>query len=316
MANSSQSKYFDVRLTVYRYIKLIALISILSLIIKFAFCDTVRIRTDQMSPTILNGDRLLLSKTQYSAPMKYFLTPQYNDIAVFNHPHFVEKSSCLRIAGKPGDIVSISKGLFSIEGKPEYITSHKPSDDDLLPEEYSPRDNMQPFHIPQKGDTILPDTMSVRDIIFIFSMMKQENPANHYKLKPSLYVGDSLNNDFLIEDFSLFTGRFNTIPDSMFTEWLFWKNLQSYLDLTSEDKKIKVSFTILQHQKMVTEYILKKDFYFLLSDSWTEGYDSRYFGPVCKSAIYGRVTGVLWSFSPDKSLFSALRLRRICKIIK
>jgi signal peptidase I len=292
------------------------LIVILSIIVKFSFCDTIRIKTDQMAPTVVNGDRIILSKNHYAAPMKFILSPQYTNIVAFKHPHFNEMIGCLRITGKPGDRIAIKKGIFTIAGKPKHTISSNHSDEDLLPGKYSPRDNMISFYIPQKGDTILPDTMGIRDIIFIYSMMKQENPTNPYRLKPALHVDDSLNNDYLIKDFSLYTGRFNNIPDSLFSDWLFWKNLQSYFDLYVEDKKIKLSFSIMEHQKMITEYIVKQNFYFLLSDSWDFGYDSRYFGPICQSVIFGRVTGVIWSFAPDKSAFSALRPRRICKILK
>jgi signal peptidase I len=316
MSESEKSRLIDVRLTMYKTIKLLALILLISLIVKFAFCDTLLIKTDQMAPAVQNGDRVLLSKTRYKVPFKLLFYPQYNNIVIFKHPHFEGKTSCLRIAGKPGDVVSVQNGVFLIEGKPDLTISTERQDDEMLPEEYSPRDNLQSFYIPQKGDTLLLDTFDIRNIIFVYSMIKQEKPVNHYSLKPLLYLNDSLNNDYLINDFSLYSGRFNDIPDTLYTDWLFWKHLQAYFDLFLEYDKATITFSIMHHQKKVSEYIVKQRFYFLLSDRWDEGYDSRYFGPVCASAMTGRVTGVIWSFSPEKSFFKAFRARRVCKIIK
>lgn len=307
--------HFDIRIILYRTVKRLALIILLALIIKYAFCDTVLIGTDQMTPAIQDGDRVLLSKIKYASPFKVFFSPRHKDLIVFNHPHFKNKAGCLRIAGKPGDVVSIQNGTLSIINRPEISFNQKAVNEETLPSEYSPRDTMRLFRIPQTGDIINMDTLCIRDYIFLFLMIKQENPQNIYTLQPLLYIDDSLTNDYIIKDFSLYTGKFSAIPDTFYADWFFWDRLEAYLSSANSDSNIDLTFSLLENQSPIKQYTIKKDFYFLLSDNWRMGFDSRYFGPILETAIKGKVVGILWSFTPLKSGTRALRIRRIFKII-
>lgn len=307
---------FDLRMAIYRGVKQFLSIVLAVLIIKYGFCDTVLIKTDQMEPVIQNGDRIILSRTHTTVPMKWFSPLQHGDLIVFNHPHYTGRSGNLRIAGKPGDTVAVQEGVLSITNRPELSFSHKHPEEETLPKEYSPRDNMDHYCIPRKGESIALDTLATRDFIFLYSMILQENPKKHYAFQQRLYIDDSLSNDYFIQDFPFFTGSFNAIPDSLFTNWFFWDRLKAYLIATHENKKIRVQFSILDDELPIVKYTIKKTFYFLISDSWCTGYDSRYGGPVVATAATGKIVGILWSFAPDVSGTKALRGRRICKIIK
>ena len=312
---NNRATYYDIRLTLYRIVKQLALIILIALIIKYAFCDTVLIETDQMTPVIQNGDRVILSKSKYASPLKVLSSPRHKELIVFDHPHFADKVSCLRIAGKPGDGITIQNGILSIIDKPDLSFAQKPANEETLPAEYSPRDTMQLFRIPKTGDDIDMDTLCIRDFIFLYLMIKQENPENNYTLQPLLYIDDSLTNDYIIRDFSLYTGKFSAISDTFYADWFFWNRLEAYLSSIYMDGKIELTFTLLENQSPIKHYTVKKDFYFLLSDNWCKGFDSRYFGPIIETAIKGKVVGILWSFTPPTSGTRALRIRRIFKII-
>ncbi len=306
----------NVRLTIYRAIKQLLIILVMGFIIKSMFCDTVLINTDQMGPIIQHGDRVILSKVHFVLPFKWFFSLYHKDPVVFHHPHFEKKMSCLRIAGKPGDTVTVQDGIFSIKNKAMLSFVQKSIEEETLPAEYSPRDNMDPFWIPDRGDTITFDSLSIRDFIFYYSMIKQEKPHKHYTIKPMLFIDDFCTNDYIIKDFPLFSGPFNSIPDSVFTDWFFWDRLKAYLNSSDEDRKTDLYFSLLEDQSTVKHYIIRKKFYFLLSDNWCKGFDSRFFGPVISTAMQGKVVGILWSFKPDTLGIKALRGRKICKIIK
>jgi len=309
-------KHVDLRLIIYRSLKQFALILAIGFIIQFTLCDTVLINTDQMGPGILKGDRVILSRAPVVAPLKWFKGLRYNDLVVFSHPHYKGKNSCLRIAGFPGDTIKVEQGSLSLANRPDLTFSKKHEEEETLPAVYSPRDNMEPFRIPQKGDTIDFDSLHIRDLIFFYSIIKQENPKNKYMLKPTLLIGDSITNDYIIEDFPLYSGKFSAIPDSLFSDWFFWDRLKAFLRATHTEESVFLSFSLLEERSIVDRYVIKKIFVFLLSDEWCRGYDSRYFGPVAANAIKGKVAGILWSFSPDTLGVRGLRGRRIFKIIK
>ncbi len=310
------NKHFDLRIALYRAAKQFLVILILGLIIKYAFCDSVLVKTDQMTPIIQKDDRILFSKIKYVLPLKWICKPRRGDVVIFNYPNLQKKTGCLRIAGRPGDIISIKDGAFSILNKPEIPSVKIQSKEEFLPPEYSSRDNMKPFRIPIKGDTIKFDTLCVRDFILMYSIVIRENPKKNYKLDPLLYIDDSLTKDYIINNFALYNGMFSDIPDTFFVNWFFWERLEKHIISSNEDKRNYIKLSLLSDSLTVTNYKIKKNFYFLLSDDWYGGYDSRYFGPVCLTCIKGRVICTLWSFSTDKSGNGSFRWERICKIVK
>ncbi len=308
--------HVDVRIVIYRSLKQFAVIIVIGFIIKYALCDTVLINTDQMEPVILKGDRVILSRAPLVAPFKWLKGFQYNDPVVFSYPQYKGKNGCLRIAGFPGDTVAVEQGSLTITNRPELTFFTKHEEEETLPAVYSPRDNMGMYRIPQIGDTIDFDSLPIRDLIFSYSIIQQENPKNRYMFKSTLLIDDSITNDYIIEDFPLYSGKFSAIPDSLYGNWFFWDRLEAFLIAGHAEQRVLLSFSLFEEQAIVDRYIIKKRFFFLLSDEWCKGYDSRYFGPVAANHIKGRVAGILWSFSPEPSGIRGLRSRRIFKIIK
>ncbi len=306
----------DLRRTLYGALKLFAIIAVISVLLKVTCCDTIAIKTDQMAPAVIKGDRVILSKKQYALPFKLFFKPQYDNIVVFRHPHAHEAFGCLRIVGMPGDTISISNGLYATSGNREIVKKSPQAVEDLVPAEYSPRDNLLPLYIPKKGDTLLLNTLSIRNLLFLYSIIQQENPGGSFILKPQLAIDDSVYPDFLISDFIHYTGKFSAIPDTLYNDWIFWSNLKNYLTMTQEKKKIDLSFIIEKEGSAITSYTIRNTFYFLLSDDWDRGYDSRYFGPVQKNLIIGKASAILWSLPPGKRGGITINMRRICKLIK
>jgi signal peptidase I len=312
---SHQRKHIDLRIALYRALKQFVLILAVGWLLQYALCDTVLIRTDQMEPTILRGDRVLLLKTSTAAPFKWFINLRHRDLVVFRHPHLTGKNCCLRVAGIPGDTVTVVRGSLTITNRPDLTFVKKQDEEETLPPEFSPRDNLAPLRIPQKGDTVDSDSLSMRDLIFFYSMIQQENPKKKYTLRPTLVIDDSITNDYIIKDFPLYAGVFSAIPDSLFTDWFFWDRLNAYLTTSHTESRVLLTFSLLEDQFLVDRYVIKKRYYFLLSDTWCRGYDSRYFGPVAANTVKGKVIGILWSFSGDRPGIKGLRGRRIFKII-
>jgi len=312
---TNQPAHFDVYLTLYRSCRVLVVILITGLAVKYALVDTALIRTGHLSPSILKGDRVLLSRIQYAVPFRFIFHPRCGDPVLFMHPILKEKAGSLRIAGAPGNCIVISNGTFSNIDKPGLAFAQKRVEEVTLPPEYSPRDNMKPYRIPKPGDTVKIDTVPIRELLFFYSLIKQENPDREYSIKPVLCIDDSCTGEYFIKDFTLYSGALNRIPDSLYADWFFWDRLEAYCISKGGADKIRLTFSLHHGQTPLQQYVVKKKFYFLLSDAWCNGYDSRYFGPVIGSSIRGKIIGVLWSFAPDKAFFRGLRMRRICKII-
>jgi signal peptidase I len=304
----------DFRVVLYRFVRLAIVLVGVGVIIKFTLLDTVLMRSDQMAPTLLSGDRVVLFRGHSTPVLNWVFRPKRNMPVILTFPGTDHRRACLRVAAMPGDSILIERGVFSIVGK-EGNGSSRAAAKSFLPAEYSPRDFMAPFRIPRPGDTFILDSLSQRNFFFIAQMMKQEKPRKTYQIQADLYIDDSLSNDYIITAFPMYRGPFEGIPDDQRFDWFFWDRLREYLSQSLEKKNVYLGFSLLEDEVVVSEYTVGEAFAFLLADNWSDGYDSRYYGPIGLSCVEGRAIGVLWSFEWSETGKKALRSKRLMKII-
>jgi signal peptidase I len=297
----------DRRVTAYRAARYIAAFLLAGAAVKFFIADSVLIRTDQMAPAILNGDRVLVFKVGRLPPLSWIPFPRHSPVIIkkLTKP---EDLICLRTAARAGDIVSISSGRINLLNQPTVPQLGNPDPSGNIPAEYSPRDWLLPYSVPKKGEVLNLDTMSVRDFIFAWAVIQQENPDGAYSLKPWIQINDSSTSDYYITDFCLYRGPFDAIGPELSSQWFFWDKLVNYIQAKNPDNRINIRLGVMH-------YKVKHNYLFLAADNWKEGLDSRYTGPVSYNAVKGSVVCVLWSFNPDKKFPYGIRLSRTCRII-
>lgn len=129
---------------------------IFSLIITFSFktfiCQAYKIPTGSNMPTIVTGDHLLANKYIYR-----FNPPERNDIIIFKFPKNEKIDYIKRVVAIPDDTVEIIDKKLFINQQPveeSYIIN---SDDHILSEEKSPRDNFGPVTVPPDSYFVLGD---------------------------------------------------------------------------------------------------------------------------------------------------------------
>ena len=308
-------KYLDIRLAIYRISKQVVFIFLIGFILKYSVCDTYVVDDVQMEPSVLQGDRVLISKLAYSRLFQTVFHPNLKDVIIFDHPQKKDKKGCLRIAGKPGDCVKIQDGILSLSNNPQVTFTFQKTEESVLPYEFSPRDNMMQYRIPKKNELLLIDTLNIKNLIFLYSIIRQENVEVSYHLYPQLYFNDTLSNEYIIKDFSFYTGKFSAISDTLYSNWFFWDRLLAYLLSIVDEKKVDLKFSILEGNEPVENYRIREDFYFLIAENWHKGFDSRYFGPVIKHFIHGKIIAVLWSFDTHRNGSESFRSRRMGRII-
>jgi signal peptidase I len=310
-----QNRHFDTQAFLYRSIIQISVILGLGILIKLVFVDVIRMSGNQMHPTVLSGDRLLVFRSPYLPVFNKMIKPGYKKPVLFRMPSDREKLGCLRIAALSTDTVSIDSGMFINLGNPALTFPFIGKDDQIHPENYSPRDYFKLYRVPAAGDMIQLDSLCSRDLFFAVSVIRQENPKDPIGIKPLLYIDDSLAEDYQISGFTLYSGSIDSIPSELSTDWFFWVRLENYLKQVILPRTVSLSFAVKFDGTRIHQYIVKSDFVFLLADNWNSGLDSRYFGPVKSTNIIGRVFSVLWSHERENGKKGHFRLNRLGKII-
>ena len=91
---------------------------------RVALADWPNVPTGSMEPTLRVGDYLLVNKLAYGPRLPFTNTaietgqPQRGDVVVFRYPPDVSQLYVKRLIGLPGDLVTYSRGVVSINGQP------------------------------------------------------------------------------------------------------------------------------------------------------------------------------------------------------
>lgn len=284
----------DTRMVFYRGAKRFAFILAAGLFLKFFVCDSVRVDGSQMEPTVLSGDRILMLKAPYAAPVLKKFFDVENNLTVASHPESGGVCTILRIAALSGDTVSIDAGQFyrnccAVDAIRKDTALYK-----LLPADCSPADFMAPYRVPAPGDTIAFAGLTLRNLIFAYAALRQEK--SNISLKAFAMAGDSIIAGYRIKDFPLYNGAIDSIPEEFSDDWFFWDRLREYMAANAEDADAppQLAFSVFKGAKEITGFRVKKRYLFLMGDNWTGAEDSRYFGPVRLDNVRGRPVMRLW----------------------
>lgn len=310
VSNAHLNSAIDIKTLFVRLIIRIVIIAGIALLVKYCFIDSTVIQSDQMVPSIYSGDRTLVFKT-FSLPLfRSIFHPGLHQPVLFKQPINPGLRNCLRIAGIAGDTISIDSALFRNKNS-GYKTDQTQVTFDLIPGEFSPRDFLEEYSIPSIGDTLVLDSLKIRDYFFAFSLIRQETGKEPIQFSANVMIDDSTCNDYIIKGFSLYSGALGELPDNLRNYWFFWIQLENYLKNTRPDNHISIKFTTIKKGTVLHRYIVKERHYFLLADNWLSGYDSRYFGLVNEKHIIGRPFIIWWSTAKAKGIKSISRIGRM-----
>ncbi len=305
----------DRRIWIYRQVKRGVLLFLILFIVKIFVIDTIHIATDQMQPTISPGDQVLLWKLPFAPSWPHLFKPHPNTVVVIKDA-INKRHTCQRIVAVAGDTVAISNGMLKTRRPRIDSMHHIPYGMQALPPSYSPRDTMEAYCIPRKGEYLELDTLSLRDFFFSVAMIRAENSHNAYTIVPEVFINGTPLMNPPLADFSLFPKPIKDVPDSLAFNYFFWDRMKAYLSSVYNDKTVTVIFSLFEGKTKLFRYHLKESYIFLLADDWCNGYDSRYTGPAKVSSISGQVVCVLWSHSPQKKGIAGIRFNRLLRFIR
>ncbi len=273
--------------------------------VKSFIIDIYKINETSMDPGLIPGDRVLITKLISSPLLKRFFRPEPGDAVVFSHPGDPDLPGCLRVAGIPGDTVYVSKGVFCNTVRPdlsEMISSEHPDLREL--------GSFPPIRLPSRGDRVqLEDLPFIKRVIY-YSMIRQETNEKRLSIDMQVYRKGKMIEDFFIEDFLLYSGKLSEIPDSLAYKWSFWAKLKEHILVSTDEKNIQIRPLLRYKEEILHEYEFRNGYFYLLSDNLSRKTDSRNFGPVASNNLKGKAGLILWSKTPENSIFRSLRFDR------
>jgi len=279
-----------------KFLKSVFIALVAALIIKTFFIDAFNIPSASMENTLLPGDFILINKAAYSIS-----TPHY--ITILNL--WLDSYPIVKIKHPDrNDVV-----VFKFPGYPNEFT---PSENSSYIKRIIglPGDTVQ-----IKNESVFINNNLVRapeDALF-----RLNNSTEDLREDPRIYP---FNNGWRNDNYGPIIvpqkGDTLKLSNNNIAEW------QALIDRELGHKAVSVEGSVINiDDKAIRQYVLQKNYYFVLGDNREDSMDSRYWGFVPEDYIIGKAFIVYWSWDSYKSVndwkdfLAPLRLNRIFKFI-
>ncbi len=279
-----------------KFLKSVFIALVAALIIKTFFIDAFNIPSASMENTLLPGDFILINKAAYSIS-----TPHY--ITILNL--WLDSYPIVKIKHPDrNDVV-----VFKFPGYPNEFT---PSENSSYIKRIIglPGDTVQ-----IKNESVFINNNLVRapeDALF-----RLNNSTEDLREDPRIYP---FNNGWRNDNYGPIIvpqkGDTLKLSNNNIAEW------QALIDRELGHKAVSVEGSVINiDDKAIRQYVLQKNYYFVLGDNREDSMDSRYWGFVPEDYIIGKAFIVYWSWDSYKPVdnwkdfLAPLRLNRIFKFI-
>ena len=137
---------------------------ILALFIRTFIAQAFKIPSGSMMETLLIGDHILVNKFIYGVKLPFLQktiipvkNPVQGDIVVFRFPMDPKKDFIKRVVGIAGDIIECKDKKVYVNGKLEQTSHIIHMDNDIIPGNFSRRDNFGPIKVPPDSIFVMGD---------------------------------------------------------------------------------------------------------------------------------------------------------------
>ncbi len=147
------------------YAEAVVIAILLALFIRTFIVQAFKIPSGSMIETLQIGDHILVNKFLYGTRLPFtnlrllpVREPKRKDIIVFRYPEDESKDFIKRVIGEPGDLVEVRMKTVYVNGQ-ELSEPYKIHRDPMTlpPDSRSPRDNMDPFKVPEGSYFVMGD---------------------------------------------------------------------------------------------------------------------------------------------------------------
>jgi signal peptidase I len=318
-----------------------------------------QIPSGSMEDSLLVGDFLLGLKFIYGAPLLPYsreigitrrlpavAKPKRGDVIIFKYPGADAKDYIKRMVAGPGDTVRfIGNRRLLVNGVELTLPPHG---------KYSAREDARiagfaPLRIPAKGDVLCPDTMPIREFLFLKTLIRQENPTKRVYMHFDIYVDGEAANNVALNNFTSLNGKKCSLNDLHDGNYVYavkvenrrsnettrrlmtfdfnridnWTDLDHILDGIRQsfpsDKSVVIRKKLYIGNERVENYTVRNDNYFMAGDNRDNSLDSRYWGYLNYNFVKAKALILYFSYDnsgPAWKFPANIRWNRIGKLIR
>ncbi len=306
---------------------------IMALIAIVYVIQAFKIPTPSMERSLLVGDFLLGLKFIYGAPFIPFALdlgiskrfpaitdPKPGDVVIFKYPGSERKDYIKRCVAGPGSVVEVIGEKLLVDGR----------ELSLPPQGYYGRHgqvdriaHFKPLRIPARGDILRPSELPVREFLFCKHLIHQENPRAKVKAVYQLYIDGNFANNEPIVTVNPMTGRRVEVPFGSINfdtdDWTILELMLSDVKERLGERDIDIRKLLYMDGKLVEEYRVKYDNYFMMGDNRDNSADSRFWGYLNRNFVKAKAFILYFSLDKDVPLWQLpvkIRWNRIGKLIR
>ncbi|MCH8524437.1 MAG: signal peptidase I [Balneolales bacterium] len=322
---------------------------VVAIIIRTFFFEAYRIPTPSMEQTLLTGDFLIVSKMNYGprTPMTigvpftsihvpgvtlpWFRIPGFqnikrNDIVVFNYPvdavPISQRTNYIkRAVGMPGDELEIREKVLYINGEPaEYRDTYE----QLYTVTMRERLRLSESKVRLAGGSLLGSETPGSFVVNMSPPVRREVETwpEVESIEPRMRPASA--QDYVRNNFTFRRGMSGNqdhlpafvIPYKGMELALDTETWPIYRDVVERHEGNTVQITddgFLINGELTTNYIIQKDYYFMMGDNRDNSEDSRHWGFVPDNHVIGKPAILYFSWDHDRNL---PRFNRLFSLIR
>lgn len=244
---------------------------------------------DEMLPTFFKNDFILIEKfssLKFIKKSSFYKTPTQGDLLFFRYPLDENQHYIKRCIALPGQTVEVRNGAVLIDGKPEGLLTREEGIT-MLPGMTAPFETFRVKTDSGKSFSIL----QIPDMVV---------PVDNYGPVKIPRKGERIVFPLRNED-----------------EWLAYVKLIQFENHTFSRKP--GSNEVYIDSEVALDYVVARDYYFVLGDNRDKNQDSRNWGFLASDNIIGRPSIIYFSWRPEvvsKLFWSKIRRGRIGKVVE